>query len=86
MLKTSVGRDTSQKLKGVPPGISAFNGNEFSGGMLEDTPVNIFWTPGDSDRALATSPRIGVRILGTFCRAESHGVYEKIEAAFFLEG
>lgn len=90
MLKRSVGRDTSQKRKGEPPGMSALDGtccNEFPDiGLPEDPLVRIFWIFGDSrERALAPAPNVGNLMLKC-CRKASLCLKEEKEGTISHNG
>lgn len=60
--KRSVGRDASQKLKGVPPGISALKEGGVPERRLKGPLLRAFWRLGNSDKALVASSNVGIRI------------------------
>jgi len=62
MLKRSVGRDTSQKLKGVPPGTS-FKKVAADVISVEGASLKVFWNVEDHDRTFAMAFNVKLRIL-----------------------
>jgi hypothetical protein len=64
MFKRSVGWETSQRLKGLPPATSALDGRRaVAGSDLESLWLHVCSAAGDADKVLRAKSKMGMRIV-----------------------